>query len=39
MKKMMMVMTLAVMYMMAVGSANAGFPPPPDCDPTCPWVR
>lgn len=39
MKKLMMVMTLVVTYMLAVGSANAGAPPPPTCDPNCPWIR
>lgn len=39
MKKLMIVMTLMVGYMMAVGAATAGYPPPPECDPNCPWIR
>src|SRR4051812_46339469 len=39
MKKLMMVMTLMVGYMMAANAANAGAPPPPECDPNCPWIR
>ena len=38
MKKVLMIVTLAMAYLAATGAASA-IPPPPECDPNCPWVR
>ena len=37
MRKLMIVLTLAVSYFAAVGAMNADVPP--QCGPNCPWVR
>ena len=39
MKKVLMIVTLAMAYLAATGAASAFPPPPPDCMPDCPWVR
>ncbi len=36
MRKFIMIVTLAVTYLAATGSAKI---PPPHCDPNCPWVK
>ena len=38
MRKLMMILALAVSYLAVVGAASA-VPPAPECDPNCPWVR
>jgi hypothetical protein len=37
MRKLMMLITLAVTYVVFSGAAGAW--PPPTCDPNCPWIR
>lgn len=37
MRRLIMIVTLAVTYLAATGSARQL--PPPQCDPNCPWVR
>jgi hypothetical protein len=36
MRKLMMILALATVY---VAVSHAGGPPPPECDPNCPWIR
>jgi hypothetical protein len=39
MRKLFMILTLAVSYLAVTGAASADMPGSPTCSPNCPWVR